>query len=132
MIVQRAYPVHGLQLLAWQAYAMDQFYQVMYGPNEDKLKHSGSAWLAISLLANVAGSNVTGFVGLLAILAVVAKSEYLLFLVRHRGYWRESSSTHLRIKRPYALDCIAVHSMPRFGKKNFTVRLRLLLTPCSF
>ena len=61
---------------------MDQVYQAMYGPNEDKLKHSGAAWLAISLLANVAGSNLTGFIGLLAILAVVTKSDYLLFLVR--------------------------------------------------
>ena len=65
---------------------MDQFYQAIYGPNEDKLKHCGAAWLAISLLANVAGSNVTGFVGLLAILAVVTKSEYLLFLVRIYDY----------------------------------------------
>lgn len=60
---------------------MDQVYQVLYGPNEDKLKHCGAAWLAISLLGNVAGSNLSGFVGLLAILAVVTKSEYLLFLV---------------------------------------------------
>ena len=65
---------------------MDQVYQAIYGPNEDKLKHCGAAWLTISLLANVAGSNVTGFVGLLAILAVVTKSEYLLFLVRACDY----------------------------------------------
>lgn len=60
---------------------MDQVYQALYGPNEDKLKHCGAAWLAISLLANVAGSNITGFIGLVAILAVITKSEYLLFLV---------------------------------------------------
>lgn len=61
--------------------AMDQVYQALYGPNEDRLKHCGAAWLAISLLANVAGSNITGFIGLLAILAVTTRSEYLLFLV---------------------------------------------------
>lgn len=79
---------------------MDQFYQVIYGPNEDKLKHCGAAWLALSLLANVAGSNVTGFIGLLAILAVVTKSEYLLFLVSltsTRGDWdSKSSAYHLK------------------------------------
>lgn len=61
---------------------MDQFYQVLYGPTEDKLKHCGAAWLGLSLIAKFAGSDLTGFIGLLAILSVVTKSDYLLFLVR--------------------------------------------------
>ena len=60
----------------------DQLNQALYGPTSDKLKYAGTAWLALSLIANFGRADLGGFVGLLAVLAVVSDSEYLLRLVR--------------------------------------------------
>ena len=60
---------------------MDQVYQVMYGPIQDKLKYAGTVWLGLSLLANFGQGGLGGFIGLLAILAVINSSLYLLRLV---------------------------------------------------
>ena len=60
---------------------MDNVNQVLYGPTEDKLKLGGTAWLCLSLIANFGRADLGGFVGLLAVLAVVNSSDYLLRLV---------------------------------------------------
>ena len=59
---------------------MDQFYQVMYGPTQDKLKYAGTASLGLSIIASFGRADLGGYIGLLAILTVITSSAYLLKL----------------------------------------------------
>lgn len=60
---------------------MDNVYQVAYGPVQDKLKYAGTVWLGLSLVANFGRADLGGFIGLIAVLAVLISSLYLLRLV---------------------------------------------------
>lgn len=52
--------------------------QIRHGPTEDKLKYLGVSWLLLALFVR---AQPLGVVGLLVVLAVEVKSEYLLKLV---------------------------------------------------
>ena len=58
---------------------MDQLLQIRHGPTEDKLKYLGTGLLLLALFIR---AQPLGVVGLLVILAVEVRSEFLLKLVR--------------------------------------------------
>ena len=58
---------------------MDQVLQIRHGPTEDKLKYLGTGWMLLALFIR---AQPLGVGGLLVILAVEVRSDFLLKLVR--------------------------------------------------
>jgi hypothetical protein len=72
-----------------QQMATNQLYQALHGPNEDKLKYLGTLWLLSALFIR---AQPLGVVGLLVIVAVEVKSEFLLKLVCFADLFHQSLS----------------------------------------